>query len=594
MFWRSVVGKLWFTILLLVCFVLFILTVLLLEFFQNYHILEAERHLLQTADKISDVVDRYEGQEDLLLSTTALVKDPASRAVIVQNSEELVDADSETSQLPELGYSWFENDEELSSVLTDGEDVKKVANMGSDETGLMVVGTPLNKQEGAVFVYQSLDTIEETSEQTTKIIFLGAGIAIILTTIFAFFLSTRITAPLIKMREGAMDLAKGEFNTKIPIRTHDEIGELAMAFNRMGRDLKFHINALNQEKEQLSGILRSMADGVITFNRQGDVLISNPPAQQYLEAFEYEISGMTPKSEQARLPQPLQEQFKSVISEENESMTEMTLQGRSWVIIMTPLYDREKVRGAVAVLRDMTEERRLNKLRKDFIANVSHELRTPISMLQGYSEAIVDDIAETKEDKNELAQIIHDESLRIGRLVNELLDIARMEAGHIQLTIEPVEIEPYMQRIIRKFSGLAGEKAVALNLEVDPSFHTLTFDPDRIEQVFTNLVDNAIRHTSAGGSVRVTIEDGDKEWVASVQDSGLGIAEDDLPFVFERFYKADKSRKRKNKNYKKGTGLGLAIAKNIVEAHDGSISVHSKLEEGTTFTFKIPYSPSEK
>jgi two-component system, OmpR family, sensor histidine kinase ResE len=594
MFWRSVVGKLWFTILLLVCFVLFILTVLLLEFFQNYHILEAERQLLQTAEKISDVVDRYEGQEDLLLSTTALVKDPASRAVIVQNDEELVDADSETSQLPELGYAWFENDEELSTVLTNGEDVKKVANMGSDETGLMVVGTPLNNQEGAVFVYQSLDTIEETSEQTTKIIFLGAGIAIILTTIFAFFLSTRITAPLIKMREGAMDLAKGEFNTKIPIRTHDEIGELAMAFNRMGRDLKFHINALNQEKEQLSGILRSMADGVITINRQGDVLISNPPAQQYLEAFEYERSGMASKSEQARLPQPLQEQFKSVISEENESMTEMTLQGRSWVIIMTPLYDRDKVRGAVAVLRDMTEERRLNRLRKDFIANVSHELRTPISMLQGYSEAIVDDIAETKEDKNELAQIIHDESLRIGRLVNELLDLARMEAGHIQLTTEPIEIEPYMQRIIRKFSGLAGEKAVTLNLQVDPGFHTLTFDPDRIEQVFTNLVDNGIRHTSAGGNVRVTIEDGDKEWIASVQDSGLGIAEDDLPFVFERFYKADKSRKRKNKNYKKGTGLGLAIAKNIVEAHDGSISVHSKLEEGTTFTFKIPYSPSEK
>ncbi|CDQ19456.1 PAS/PAC sensor signal transduction histidine kinase [Halobacillus karajensis] len=594
MFWRSVVVKLWFTILFLVCFVLFILTVLLLEFFQNYHILEAERHLLQTADKISDVVDRYEDDEELMLSTTALVKDSASRAVIVRGSEDLLVPENDSSSLPELSYSWFERDEELSAVLEEGADVKKVANLTSGENGIMVVGTPLNHNSGAVFVYQSLDTIEETSEQTTKIIFLGAGIAIVLTTIFAFFLSTRITAPLIKMREGALELAKGEFNTKIPIRTHDEIGELAMAFNRMGRELKFHINALNQEKEQLSGILSSMADGVITFNRQGDVLISNPPAQHYLEAYEFERYSVSSQSGRPALPEPLEELFNSVIHDEKESMVEMTLQGRSWVIIMTPLYDREQVRGAVAVLRDMTEERRLNKLRKDFIANVSHELRTPISMLQGYSEAIVDDIAESKEDKNELAQIIHDESLRIGRLVNELLDLARMEAGHIQLSTEPVEIQSFMNKIIRKFSGIANEKEVDLELRIDSGFDLLHFDPDRIEQVFTNLIDNAIRHSNQGSAVKVIIEKGQKEWVASVKDSGFGIKEEDLPFVFERFYKADKSRKRENKNYKKGTGLGLAIAKNIVEAHEGSISVHSKLQEGTTFTFKIPFASTEK
>ncbi|WJE14133.1 ATP-binding protein [Halobacillus sp. ACCC02827] len=589
MFWRSVVGKLWFTILLLVCFVLFILTILLLEFFQNYHILEAESDLLQTADKISQVVDRYESDEDLLLSSTILVKDPASSAVIVWGPGDSLFAESESEAMPQLDDAWFRKDPELRAVMENGKDVKKIADMQEHASGVMVVGTPLENSSGAVFVYQSLDTVEETSEQTTKIIFLGAGIAIILTTIFAFFLSTRITAPLIKMRKGAMELAKGEFHTKIPIRTHDEIGELAMAFNRMGRELKFHINALNQEKEQLSGILRSMADGVITINRQGDVLITNPPAQQYLKAADFERDPSRDKEEELRLPEPLKELFQSVITEEHESMVEVSVQGRSWVIIMTPLYDREKVRGAVAVLRDMTEERRLNKLRKDFIANVSHELRTPISMLQGYSEAIVDDIAETKEDKNELAQIIHDESLRIGRLVNELLDLARMEAGHIQLAHDTIEMGPYMQKIIRKFSGLAGDKQVNLTLDLAPELGRLTFDPDRIEQVFTNLIDNAIRHTEEGGEVNVTVVPDGNDWVASVNDSGMGIAEEDLPFVFERFYKADKSRKRKTKDYKKGTGLGLAIAKNIVEGHDGEISVHSRLGEGTTFTFHIPF-----
>src|SRR5699024_4368236 len=132
----------------------------------------------------------------------------------------------------------------------------------------------------------------------------------------------------------------------------------------------------------------------------------------------------------------------------------LNLQGRNWVMIMTPLYDKSYVRGAVAVIRDMTEERQLDKLRKDFIANVSHELRTPIALLQGYSEAIVDDIAESKEEKNELAQIIHEESLRMSRLVNELLDIGRMEAGHIELNKETIEVEPFIDRIFRKFAGV--------------------------------------------------------------------------------------------------------------------------------------------
>ncbi len=203
---------------------------------------------------------------------------------------------------------------------------------------------------------------------------------------------------MIKMREAAIDLTRGEFNTKVPILTHDEIGELAMAFNRMGRQLKFHINALRQEKEQFSSIVSSMADGVITLNRNGDMLITNPPADMFIENLYYE-NGLEKKQDSPRAPEPLNKLLQSVIHDENEALQEITTQGRTWVMIMTPLYDQSYVRGAVAVLRDMTEERRSDKLREDFIANVSHELRTPISMLQGYSEAIVDGVAESKEEK---------------------------------------------------------------------------------------------------------------------------------------------------------------------------------------------------
>src|SRR5699024_8608412 len=210
------------------------------------------------------------------------------------------------------------------------------------------------------------------------------------------------------------------------------------------------------------------------------------------------------------LPDNLAKILDKVIAEEKEVYQGLNMQGRDWVMIMTPLYDNSYIRGAVAVICDMTEERILDKLRQDFVANVSHELRTPIQLMQGYSEAIVDDIAETIEEKNELAQIIHEESLRMSRLVNELLDIGRMEAGHIELNIKDVEIDPFIERMYTKFKGVAEESKIELKLTKDFKKHNIQMDEDRIEQVFTNLIDNAIVHTKQGGYVHIkvrTVED---------------------------------------------------------------------------------------
>lgn len=584
MFWRSVVGKLAITILLLVSFVLFILTILLLEFFENFHIQEAEKDMMQTATKVSILVEEHDNK-DLIIEMSERVKDPAGRVAIVFEDGELWVSNSEDKSLSKLEETWIDNEKGLSEVLTEHKKVKQQMALPNNDVEAMIVGVPLIDKDGAVYVYQSLDVIDQTKAETTKIIYLAAGIAIILTTIFAFFLSTRITSPLIKMREAASDLTRGEFNTKVPVLTHDEIGGLAMAFNRMGRQLKFHINALRQEKEQLSSIVSSMADGVVTLNRNGDMIVTNPPAEKFIEDWYFE-NNIKMADESRKLPSELIQVLQKVINGETEVLHEISLQGRNYVMIMTPLYDQSYVRGAVAVFRDMTEERRLDKLRKDFIANVSHELRTPISMLQGYSEAIVDDIAESKEDKNELAQIIYEESLRMGRLVNELLDLARMEAGHIQLNREKTEVGIYVERIMKKFSGLANDNQIEMILSKNITVSHATFDPDRIEQVFTNLIDNAIRHTNELGIVKVSIGNSEDELYVAIEDSGSGIPEEDLAFVFERFYKADKSRTR-NKE-KKGTGLGLSIAKNIIEAHHGKISVKSKPNKGTTFSFKIP------
>lgn len=590
MFWRSVVGKLWFTILLLVSFVLFILTILLLEFFENFHIQEAEDDLTQLATKIATIMEEHQDRVTGRSISWELVDDLTKVIIIEDENTYWYSPDRES--VGNIPIDFIKEDSDLASVITEDATVSKkiyisnleLSEMDSDE--LFIVGTPLHineEKKGAVYLYQSLNVIEDTTKHTTKFILLAAGVAIVLTTIFAFFLSSRITAPLRKMRQVAFELAKGKFDTKVPILTNDEIGELAMAFNQMGRQLKYNINAVNQEKEQLSSILSSMADGVITLNREGTILVTNPPAERFLQAWYYQQGMKNDAGEE--LPPEVRKLFQKAVSFEKEQILEISLQGRNWVLLMSPLYNQTYIRGAVAVLRDMTEERRLDKLRKDFIANVSHELRTPIAMLQGYSEAIIDDIASTDEEKKEIARVIYDESLRMGRLVNDLLDLARMEAGHITLRIEQVDMDEYIERIVRKFQGLAKEKRITLIPPKNDNIGNLFyFDPDRIEQVFTNLIDNAIRHTEVDGKVSLTVTAQENGLLVNIQDSGSGIPEEDLPFVFERFYKADKARTRG----RSGTGLGLAIVKNIIDAHNGHISVHSKINEGTTFSFFLP------
>ena len=588
MFWRSVVVKLWFTILLLVSVILFILSITILEFLQNYSASENEKDLTNTAEKIAKIVETHTSEIGLEIAWE-IINDVTS-VTIIKNPTNYYTSPNQGNRV-ELPVSYFLENGELVKVMEQGETkriVTSVSNQikGKDQSQLVIIGVPLKQEDdqfGAVYIYQNVEVGEETTRETTKFILVAAGVAIVLTTFFAFFLSTRINAPLRKMKEAAFEVARGKFDTKVPILTRDEIGELATAFNQMGRQLQFNLNALSQEKELLASILSGMADGVITFNRDGTILMTNPPAELFLQNWYFEKKNQENTID--AVPSKVMELFELAVSTEKEQIGEITLQGHYWVMIVSPLYSHQIIRGAVAVVRDMTEERQLDKMRSDFIANVSHELRTPIAMMQGYSEAIVDDIAQTDEEKKEMATIIYDESLRMARLVNELLDLARMESGYFNLSDEEVELQSFFQKIMRKFQGLSKEKNVEVSFHSKSNVEFFVFDPDRIEQVLTNLIDNAIRHTPDGGSVMITKQMDERGLFLVVEDTGSGIPEEDLPFVFERFYKADKARTRG----KSGTGLGLAIAKNIVEAHGGFITVQSKLGQGTIFSFLIPW-----
>ena len=434
---------------------------------------------------------------------------------------------------------------------------------------------------GTVFIYQSLEVMDRTAERTTNIVFLSAFIALLLTTFFAFFLSSRITSPLRKMREGAFELAKGNFDTRVKSTSKDEIGQLATAFNQMGGQLKHHLEVISQEKEQLSSILTSMADAVITFNQDKTVLLSNPPAEKLHE--NWLLKKAIPEGKP--LPLELYHMLDHVLHFEEELEEELEIEGAYYAVSFSPLYSGDSVRGAVAVLHDMTEQHKLEKLREDFISNVSHELRTPIAMLQGYSEALLDDVGATEEERREMTKIIYEESQRMGRLVTDLLNLARLESGHMRLYKEVVQLNNVIERMTLKFTQAAKENGIELSFDTDIDDWTAAeIDEDRIEQVMTNLIDNALRHTPEGGRVVVKAQQQNNFAKISVNDTGSGISEEDKAFVFERFYKADKARTLG----KGGTGLGLAIASNIVKAHDGVIDVESEFGKGTSFFFLLP------
>lgn len=620
---RSVVGKLWLTIIGLVGVVLLILGFFLVKYMGNYfsQATDQRQNMKEVALKFSEEATTHMYNEQFYQLSNELLSFQDSRMLVISTDmKEMGIPRTNGSQLAEFHVSDFYTEAELKPVFA-GQPIDKQVNKsrtGRFDAGAeyIVVAVPLFNLEGgivgATLLYQSLQSLEATQSYMLRLFVYVSIVGFLMTTFFAFFLFSQITRPLQQLKKAADFITHGEYGTRVPILSKDEIGELAKTFNHMGEKVQESIHALSQEKEHLSSILRSMTDAVITLDVNGSVMLSNPQGEKIVEEWST-IEWSDDEGEPRRFPKPdtalgdwglmsfsnpnsmpipvpLIPLFEAVVDESAEAATKLHVQNGVWSVAMTPLYSRDQVRGAVAVLRDVTEEERLDKLRKDFVANVSHELRTPISMLQGYSEALLDDIPSTPEERVELVQVIHDESLRMGRLVRDLLDLARMEAGHLELSFREVEIDSLVRRVHRKFAVLAKERGIALSVTLPEEPLILQrADEDRLEQVLTNLLDNAFRHTPAGARIALKAEaclSKDRPAIRiEIADEGQGIPAEDLPFIFERFYKADKARTRGSSG---GTGLGLAIVKNIIDSHHGTVTVQSTWGQGSTFTICLP------
>lgn len=579
---NNVVIKLWLTIILIVTTVLILLSAALITFIQSYFTQETEDSLLKDAQRISQLVESADDKATAIEYSRKLIENPDG--LIIMNDKHMVSQHKD--KIKDKMFKEIKNNKDYNQVFDKGKQISEhvTVKINGQQRTYVLIGYPSknlteqdnnqNNNYSGVFIYQDLKTIEETNNVITVIILIIAIIFLAITTVFAFFLSSRITKPLRNLRTQALKVSKGDYAQVVPVNTRDEIGELSRTFNTMSSEIQQHIDALSSSKNIRDSLINSMIEGVLGYNDKKEIIISNKMAQNTLQILgEHELKKLDKQNE--RTFKNKQTQF-----EEYEINTR-------YLVIITSYIDQiqpDGRSGIVAIIRDMTNEHNIDQMKKDFIANVSHELRTPISLLQGYTESIVDGIVTEPDEIHESLSIVLDETKRLNRLVNELLSVARMDAEGLSVEKSVQPIDTLLNKMQQKYYSHAESLGLSINLNPNTHEQLWYYDLDRIEQVLTNLIDNATRYTETGDAITISYGESETENILYITDTGSGIAPEHLQQVFERFYKVDSSRKRG----KQGTGLGLFICRMIVEEHGGSIDVKSKLGKGTTFIIKLP------
>jgi two-component system, OmpR family, phosphate regulon sensor histidine kinase PhoR len=437
---------------------------------------------------------------------------------------------------------------------------------------------------GAVRLAYPLSDIEAVEAQVRKRLLWGSALALIVALIIAAAASILTARRLQRIEDVAARIARGDLQARVKDPSLDEIGRVAAAIDITASQVELSFAAVRSSQRQLETLLNSMQDAVIAVSADGLVQWANQS-----------LDRLVPQH--ARLNAPVVEtirdpDFLVAVKTATTMKTVKTaratsiIPGRAFDVTAAPLPGG----GAVAVLRDLTETERVEKTRRDFIANVSHELRTPLTSIQGYSETLLDSTPEVGAYRDFL-EIIRKNAARMARLTEDLLTLARVESGETRFEVEPVPSHELLHDAEESFREIARGQGVELRIQSSgngkgssDSLPAVLADREAIHQVFSNLIDNAMRYGRAGGSIVLGARPASRGIEFYVQDFGAGIPSEHLPRLFERFYRVDKARSRESG----GTGLGLAIAKHIVLAHGGSIRAESELNHGATFLFTLP------
>jgi two-component system sensor histidine kinase ResE len=383
----------------------------------------------------------------------------------------------------------------------------------------------------------------------------------------------------------ARQMAGGDFSQRLGMRATDEVGALGSSFDSLADSLQTTLAELQQEQARLRGILASVAEGIIAVDAERRITLLNPQAAGLLRVDQEASVGV--RIEDLAAPRHVTRQFKRCLEQNDLCTAEFATEAppRHFVLQVAPVRSGASGPwGAVAVLRDVTEARRLDEMRRRFISDASHEIRTPLTSIGGFAAAIADGTAATEDQRTRSATLIMREVERLNRLVNDLLDLSRIESGAVKLDLDEVDIPELVRAATEAFEAQMQERGIQLDLDVPEMLPKVQADADRVYQVLVNLMSNALRFNRDEGRIAITARQVDRSIQVDVRDTGPGIPEEELPHIWERFHRADSSRARRGG----GTGLGLAIVRSIVEAHGGKVTAESELEKGSTFTFTLP------
>lgn len=400
----------------------------------------------------------------------------------------------------------------------------------------------------------------------------------------AWVLHKRVVRPLSQITAAAQEMAKGNLDREIKIYTGDEIGDLARSINLLASRLKHTIEEITDEKDRMRAILNSMADGVVAVDRAGKVLLVNPVVERV-----FNIPGEASKGKEIvevvrhyDFEKYLQEALSGQQGLTREIQV-LTPDPRIFRVHFTPLRGNDRG-GVVALFRDVTERRRLEQLRTEFIANVSHELRTPMTSIKGFLETLLDGALDDREAALHFLKIMSNETRRLTRLIDDLFALSNIENRKIIPNKEPLEVKAIIEKVISILEQGARDKNIEIVIKIAEKIPLIIADEDMLTRVVINLLDNAIKYTPRGGNVTVEAGVWDNKVYIRFIDTGIGIPEENLPRVFERLYRVDRARSREYG----GTGLGLAIVKHIIDVHGGWIDVTSRLGKGSVFTVYLP------
>lgn len=443
-----------------------------------------------------------------------------------------------------------------------------------------------NEIAGAIYLEANLEGVYEQLEDINRIFVNGTVLAISISALIGIIVARTITKPIAEMRRQAQVMAKGDFSKRVNVYSTDEIGQLAITFNHLNSRLKqAHANT-EGERKKLSSVLSNMSDGVVATDSAGHIILMNAPAEALIGKSFQEVQGrsllevLNLESELSNI-QSIQETG-SIIVDFSKGDHHLILKANFSVI----QDENEDIKGFITVLSDVTEQEKIERERKEFVANVSHELRTPLTTIRSYLEALTE--GETWKDETiapKFLNVTQNETERMIRLVNDLLQLSKMDNKDYQLNREKVEFVQFAHHIVDRFE--MNKKEGIQFKRVFPNKKIYAWmDKDKMTQVMDNIISNALKYSPEGGTITFRIIQQRNMLRFHVSDEGMGIPKDQVDKIFERFYRVDKARSRQMG----GTGLGLAIAREMIEAHRGKIWAESEEGKGTTITFSLPLS----